>query len=79
MKRFIFAAVLALALVAGSQGTARAGGFSYGFGINLGFTIGFSASSSCYQGGCPSGSCAPMSYANPYDHFTPSYYNGYGY
>ena len=81
MKRFIFAAALALALVAGSQNTARAGSYSFGLNVNMGFSFGFSTfSSSCNQGYCPP-SCysAPMSYANPYDHFTPAYYHGYGY
>ena len=80
MKRFIFAVALALALVVGSQNSARANSYSYGFGINIGFTVGFSSFSSCNQGYCsPSCYSAPMSYPNPYDHFTPAYHDGYGY
>ena len=80
MKRFIFAVALALALVAGSQNTARAGSCSFGFGFNIGFTVGFSAFSSCNQGCCPPAcySC-PTHSPSPYDHFTPAYHDGYGY
>ena len=73
MKRFIFAFTLALALVAGSQGTARAnGGTNYNgsIGLNLGFKIGFSYSGNCQQGYCPS---------SPYDNFAPSHPYGAGY
>jgi hypothetical protein len=74
MKRFVFAVTLALALLAGSQNTARANGGG-GFSISLGFSIGFSVSGGCQSGNCPS----------PYSNFAPSYgyapaygYGGYG-
>ena len=92
MKRFLFAFTLALALVAGSQGTARAnGGTNYNgsIGLNLGFKIGFSYTSNCQQGYCPSSYCPSGYCPSPYDNFAPShpygagsgsgYGSGYGY
>ncbi|MFM7150573.1 MAG: hypothetical protein ACKO23_12080 [Gemmataceae bacterium] len=54
MKRMLFAAVMALGLLAGSQTQAKAG--SFGFGIGIG--VNFSAWSNCGGNNCGTG-CGP--------------------